>query len=58
MRHNAFDVADPELRIEWVGRIQHPVPDELALILGDILTNTNLRAALDHAVWNHADKYA
>lgn len=44
---------DPSLAVvKFAVHIREPMPDDWALIVGDILTN--LRAALDHAVFGHA----
>ncbi|ABS04339.1 hypothetical protein [Kineococcus radiotolerans] len=37
------------LQVEWWLRVEHPVPPRLPVLVGDVLTN--LRGALDHALW-------
>ncbi|MFI1997031.1 hypothetical protein [Actinoplanes sp. NPDC020271] len=46
---NANDDSDPLLRIQWRLHVKQPYPEQWSLLIGDILTN--LRAALDHALW-------
>jgi len=37
------------LQVEWRLRVEHPIPERWSVLLGDVLTN--LRGALDHALW-------
>ena len=37
------------LQVEWRLRVERPVPQRWSVLLGDVLTN--LRGALDHALW-------
>ncbi|MGW4125787.1 hypothetical protein [Nocardia sp. NPDC004711] len=39
--------------VVYSARVREPIPDEWPLLTGDVLTN--LRAALDHSVYGHAD---
>jgi hypothetical protein len=46
---NCADRHDPCVRMEWRLRIDKPYPERWSVLVGDAVTN--LRAALDHALW-------
>jgi hypothetical protein len=46
---NATDTTDPLVRMHWQFRIKQPYPERWSVLIGDALTN--LRATLDHTLW-------
>ena len=46
---NAQDADDPLVSMDWRLVIKMPHPERWSVLIGDVLTN--LRAALDHALW-------
>ena len=53
---NAAEGTDPLLWSEWRLAIREPYPERWSVLIGDIVTN--LRAALDHALWFAVNQYS